>query len=171
MTNAEKLEALIQYAREHGLRWDGADILNFAVKFKKGHLPVYFELSSTYTWEETDDFGDKTGVVHKENNGQALSMQELLFNKDFSRALFGDGPNCSYCGLPPHNMHPNPCPEGSNVWPYLWEYHLQQAVISKAVFGERLAESLCHGDINAFSYVGNCSFAPSSYSQWSKKFA
>lgn len=90
MTQAEKLEALVQYVREHGFRWDGADILNFTVKFKKSFLPIYFELSSTYTWEETDDFGDKTGVVHVENNAQALSVQELIFNHDFARALFGE---------------------------------------------------------------------------------
>jgi len=74
--------------------------------------------------------------------------EQLLFGShEFVHALFGNGPNCAYCGVPPHNMHPNPCPEGNNIWPYLWEYHLQRAAILptpssqidymyKAVFGD-----------------------------------
>lgn len=72
-------------------------------------------------------------------------QEQLLFGgKDFAKGLFGDGPNCAYCNEPPHHTHPSPCVEGNNTWPYLWEYHLQKAVISsnpvdylyKAVFND-----------------------------------
>jgi hypothetical protein len=72
-------------------------------------------------------------------------QEQLLFGShDFVKVLFGNGPNCAYCGEPPRNMHQSQCVEGSNIWPYLWQYHLQQAVISndpidymyKAVFDD-----------------------------------
>jgi hypothetical protein len=68
----------------------------------------------------------------------------ILFNKDFARALFGDGPSCAYCGEPPKHIHKPDCVEGRNIWPYLYDYHRQQAVVSdnpidymyNAVFGD-----------------------------------
>lgn len=118
MTQAERLEALVRRAIENG--WRG-DLLHATVK-------------------------EQNNVVWLENElGEEWSVFDIIYLHVFARALFGNGSDCAYCGLPPHHVHPRPCPEGSNIWPYLWEYHLQQAVISedpigymyKEVFGER----------------------------------
>lgn len=121
MTQAEKLEALVR--KTIGGGWDafGTESQQIdveEVKLVDGAL-------------QPDLVVDKPGVyvcIYRHHG--TYSVAEVLFNHDFVRALFGNGPNCAYCNLPPHNMHPNPCPEGSNIWPYLWEYHLQQSVIS-----------------------------------------
>lgn len=102
MSNIEKLNALFDIAYKNGL---------------KGTRPVYDE--NMGQWYVSDQDG---GYI-------VSSIFELIFSCDFARALFGEGPSCAYCKLPPHSMHPNPCPEGSNIWPYLWEYHLQQAIV------------------------------------------
>lgn len=121
MTQAEKLEALVRKAAGQSWVYPGKEIgldLDRDMRFSDNRM----------IWTGDDWW----------------SWQEIIFNHGFARALFGDGPNCAYCGFGPHMMHPRPCIEGSNIWPYLWEHHLQQAVVSddpidymyKAVFGE-----------------------------------
>lgn len=127
MTQSEKLQALIQKAIENGF--------SFAVLGQVGD--VYCGVDGTASWAII-----KLKDIHEEI--WRVPSQVLIFNHDFARALFGNGPNCAYCAAPPHNMHSSNCIEGSNIWPYLWEYQLQKAVISsssidylyKAVFND-----------------------------------
>lgn len=120
MNQSEKLEALVRKAGENGLLWNSHKILSFKVQnLRQGYLPVYLETDETYEWEERDEFGDETGVVHKENNGQALSVESLIFNHDFARALFGEEPQHEIEQAGPPDILDN------------FEHHLQQAVISK----------------------------------------
>jgi hypothetical protein len=85
-----------------------------------GHWPdagaASAQLASTPEWS----LGDETPFV-----------MSLIYNKSFAQTIWGDGPTCAYCRVTPHMQHYTPCPEGKNIWPYLWEYHLQQMVISK----------------------------------------
>ena len=77
----------------------------------------------------------KGGNLTKDETTVAYIMQSdprlYVYSHDFAKALWGEGLDCAYCGLPPHRVHPKPCPEGNNIWPYLWEYHLQQMVIAE----------------------------------------
>lgn len=118
-TQAEKLEALVRKAVECG----------FVLPNKSWDYKIQSDRIIILTSMAIGDDG------YEEPGNWRVYTFEILFNHDFARSLFGNGPNCAYCGLPPHSMHPNPCPEGSNIWPYLWEHHLQQAVISDDPIG------------------------------------
>jgi hypothetical protein len=109
MSQKDKLQALIQRAIDNGFSWDN---------YIKA-MGYYLDTTPSSL------FGQYLGfVVPKE------IVYVLIFNHDLAKALFGNGPNCAYCSEPPHNVHPSSCPEGNNIWPYLWEYQLQQAVLA-----------------------------------------
>lgn len=115
MTQSKKLGALIQKAYDNG--WD---------VFNDPEDGYFIGEDKLHDWKGYE-IADNLFVIC---NHHRTCANDFIFNHDFARALIGNGPNCAYCGIPPHNMHPTPCVEGSNIWPYLWEYHLQQAVIS-----------------------------------------
>lgn len=60
-----------------------------------------------------------------------IRLRDFIFDPDFTKALWGNGSPCDYCGEPPGNMHNSPCPNKNIVLPLLWQYHLQQMVISR----------------------------------------
>lgn len=81
------------------------------------------------TFVEATEFGISWKPDNQKNTYRE-SFNDLIFNHDFAIAIWGNGPKCAYCGEPPHHMHQPRCVEGSNIWPYLWEWHLQKMVIA-----------------------------------------
>lgn len=111
MTQAEKLEALVRRAAQGGWQ-EGWDWLD------------------TITGDDAPEFTCKL----------------FLFNHYFVRALWSwdDSIKCPYCGicLTGLLMHPRPCPFGvAEVFAQpMWQYHLQQAVISENPIGYMYGE-------------------------------
>ena len=64
-----------------------------------------------------------------QDDGQHLeghwSIQELIFDHGFAKALWGEGLVCGYCGSNTHDAY---CERQEYV--ALWEYHLKEMVIS-----------------------------------------
>ena len=57
------------------------------------------------------------------------NIEAIIYDKDFARALWGTSrQDCAYCGQVP--VHLNHCPYYGILTPPLWEYHLQQMVIT-----------------------------------------
>lgn len=128
MTQAEKLEALVRRAIENGWRPSSLEfkLSEVRTRFPFHGLLVGFktkQASATifgYNWEPIE-----------------IPVSELIFNHEFARALFGEEQR--YCLNPDcfqEKSHPNgSCDIGYGFDLHAFEFHLQQAVISKDPIG------------------------------------
>lgn len=126
MTQAGKLEALVQRAIDRGWEFDNLDKWTWgAIKKTDTVMNNWYYFLITYDGKE-----------------QFIDAERILYDHDFAKALWGDVPNdwreANMICYPAHRSFEKP-----EAVP-LWQYHLQQAVISedpigymyKEVFGE-----------------------------------
>lgn len=124
MTDAQKLEALIQKAIDGGL-----------------HEHTFHSLPISAFRVDIE-----VGIMGKliSDDGEEIDVATVIFNHDFAKALFGEAMFTQYVdniqGFPGKDAR-----DEGTIEMYIYEYHLQQAVISdnpidymyQAVFGDK----------------------------------
>lgn len=117
LSNKEILEKAIQKAIDGGWRVDN----------------MWVGGKTTYTWESSDYGRDYYFIkckkyIHEKNCGDWESVEQLIFNHDFAKALWGEGILLCY-----------ECTEGRHDTDHgygidrmaEWQYELQQMVIAE----------------------------------------
>lgn len=103
MTKQDKLTKLIEIAVENG--WDGLEMWSKTYKV---------------SCDDHDGLENRVWIEYEEGDGEQIVLACLLFSHDFAKAIWGEEENVKYI----LNV-----PKRTKV--YVWQYHLQQAVISE----------------------------------------